>query len=92
MLAFQAQFGLEDRAFEKRKTVRKQRAEYTDVFAAYNSQNEKFHLIDPLQAFCDDTVCRAGRDGFALYYDHNHVTTRGAALWAETFAPYLRAR
>ena len=40
-------------------------------------------VIDPADAFCDATMCYAGRDGVAWYRDDNHMTLPAANVVAK---------
>jgi peptidoglycan/LPS O-acetylase OafA/YrhL len=47
-------------------------------------RSKNVYLWDPLPALCEDGVCLAERDGFVMYRDDDHLTTRGSR-WLGTY-------
>jgi hypothetical protein len=41
--------------------------------------------IEPLDFFCDETVCPGVRNGMPLYWDDNHISSTAAAAFARRF-------
>ena len=52
-------------------------------------------LVDPTDFFCDADICPVARDGYALYWDGNHVSATAAREFAASYlqspARYTRA-
>lgn len=65
------------------------RAEYdrlaTTVWTTFRkiaSQHPNVELVDPAEFFCGPQRCPATRDGYALFWDSNHVSSKAARQFA----------
>jgi len=46
-------------------------------------------LIDPVDRICPKDACLVEYDGYSLYYNQGHVSTKGALYLAPLFEPYF---
>jgi len=67
-----------------------QRADAEAVYARHR-HDPRVTIIDLTSVFCDAQRCPAGTAERPFYVDDNHVSTDGAVLASEAFAPYLRS-
>jgi hypothetical protein len=63
-----------------KKKYLKDRAKGVDSFVGLIRGREGISVIDPIDLFCPDEACISSKDGYALYHDSNHWTTKGAAF------------
>jgi hypothetical protein len=55
------------------------------VFARIAGKYPNVELVDPAEFFCDRASCPVLKDGYALYWDTNHVSSTAAGRFAETY-------
>ena len=54
---------------------------YTNSILDKLAEQDGIYIIDPVPILCaDHKVCRTEHDGWSLYRDDNHVSTKGALL------------
>ena len=80
-----------DRAFcaAARETVELRRAETIATLRYLATLHPDVRFIDPIDAFCDRTVCRPYDDAGVLFIDDNHVSSRGADILIGALADEL---
>ena len=64
------------------------------VFERFRQESDAFARVEVLSTreyFCDSAVCRAVKDGRALYLDNNHVTNTTARELSPTYDPMFTA-
>lgn len=65
------------------------------VLAALAEAHPNVELIDPADFLCDARLCPVARDGYALYWDSNHVSATASREFARRYlqapARYTRA-
>ena len=57
-----------------------QRAKEAPLIKAIELGMPNVKIFDPLDIFCDQTVCYLIKDGRSLYRDHNHLSEYGSSL------------
>ena len=55
------------------------------AFRKIASRHPNVELIDPADFFCGPQRCPAARDGYALFWDTNHVSTHAARQFARMY-------
>jgi len=53
--------------------------------AALTAGRQNVTLVDPSDFFCDQDLCPVVKDGYALFWDDDHVSTRAARAFAAEF-------
>lgn len=59
------------------------------MFAKYAAARAGVELLDPFDALCDQTSCRAFQGGRVLYSDVNHLSKEGSKVVVEHFKSWL---
>lgn len=73
-------YGLDlDRCSLPRSRVDADRAAAVEALRRLALQTEGARYVDPIDLFCDNTLCRPYKDGTILYRDTNHLNDFGAA-------------
>lgn len=62
-----------------KKKYLKDRAKGVDSFVSL-IRDQDIAIVDPIDLFCPNEDCVSSKDGYALYHDSNHWTTKGAAF------------
>ncbi len=70
-----------DRCALPRAEVEARRHETMRALQAAAARHPEVRLIDPLPAFCDQTLCRPYVNGVTLYRDDNHLSVPYGADW-----------
>lgn len=68
-----------------RQLVDERQASYRAVIEGVARQigSPRLHVVDPMEALCDETQCYGLRDGLLLYRDDNHLLPQGATyVWS----------
>jgi hypothetical protein len=60
------------------------------AFGASLERQGLVYLLDPARLLCEGQVCHMIRNGYQIYFDSNHLNTRGAAIASAAFEPMLR--
>jgi peptidoglycan/LPS O-acetylase OafA/YrhL len=47
-------------------------------------------IIDFRERLCDETQCRIQHDGYSLYSDRSHLSSKGAVFVSPLFEPYIK--
>jgi len=55
------------------------------VLSAIPAQHPNVTYVEPLDFFCDATSCPGVRNGMALYWDDNHISSRAAAAFGRWY-------
>lgn len=55
------------------------------LLSSFPARHANVAYVEPLDFFCDQTVCPGVRDGMPLYWDDNHISWTAAAAFAEQF-------
>jgi peptidoglycan/LPS O-acetylase OafA/YrhL len=66
------------RCVRRRSDFEAERAAMADVLRALPGRFQNVRYIDPIDTFCDDTVCRPFRNDDVFYSDTHHVLPSGA--------------
>jgi len=65
-------------------------AESRQLLASIASAYDKVVYIDPADFFCSDEICPVLKDGYALYWDANHVSSTAARRFATAYLDTMR--
>jgi peptidoglycan/LPS O-acetylase OafA/YrhL len=55
------------------------------LLSSFPARHTNVAYVEPLDFFCDQTVCPGVRDGMPLYWDDNHISWTAATAFAEQF-------
>ena len=72
-----------------RKIVEERQQLYRQTAKAVLADFPSVIVIDPLDYFCDKSVCVGMRGGQLMYRDHHHLNAKGTEFLAEKIIPHL---
>lgn len=88
LLAMDALYGHEKRGGATREGYMHSRGVQMEIFL--NKYGRKhITVIDPVVTMCPDKQCIYEHDGFSLYYNSSHLSSKGALYIAPLFVPYF---
>lgn len=70
--------------------VRERRDTANALLAHIVAAHPNAHLLDPLQLFCDSTLCYPVRDTVVMFFDPQHLTATGARSLEPQLLPDIR--
>lgn len=93
-MAANAMMGLPASRLESRWTTRQEHLDryafLTRTFDAARSKFDNIAVLDPIPILCNGNHCSASKDGLPLYWDDDHLNSRGARLLKPLFEPFFR--
>jgi peptidoglycan/LPS O-acetylase OafA/YrhL len=63
-----------------RELYETQRIKETDIVNTILSELPNVYIFDPINLFCDESVCFLVKDGRSLYRDHHHLSEYGSNI------------
>lgn len=89
-LALEEMYDIKPRTiFISRDENREQTAPVIEPMIA-DMRSDNVRIIDFRDRLCDETQCRVQYDGYSLYADRAHLSSKGAIFVSSMFIPYLR--
>lgn len=64
---------------EKEKVISRQSI-YRDLIKKISNDNPQMKIYDPIDIFCDSTVCHGKKNGRLLYWDDDHISIEASLL------------
>jgi hypothetical protein len=70
---------------QTKKAVLERQNRYRSIFNKVLQDYPNVKIFDPLNAFCDDSLCYYTKNNQSLYFDDNHLSVYGSELFMKAF-------